>query len=155
MSAGSPGCPARECTVSSEVVSVPDDFEPLSPSPFTELIGPVFIRDADSAPVLGLRIAGEHANRRGSAHGGLLMTVADIAVSRAAAARVPPGATFATADLHISFLESVSEGQWLEAVPSLDRLGRALIHASCELRTDGHLAARVLATIAVRLPTPG
>lgn len=135
-------------------MSVPDEFEPLNPSPFTELIGPVYIRDADSAPVLGLRVAGEHANRRGNAHGGLLMTLADIAVSRAAAARVPPGATFATADLHISFLESVTEGQWLEAVPSLDRLGRALIHASCELRTQGHLAARVLATIAVRLPVP-
>lgn len=135
-------------------MSVPGQFEPLNPSPFTELIGPVYIREADSAPVLGLRVAGEHANRRGNAHGGVLMTLADIAVSRAAAARVPRGATFATADLHISFLESVSEGQWLEAVPSLDRLGRALIHASCELRTQDHVAARVLATIAVRLPVP-
>jgi uncharacterized protein (TIGR00369 family) len=135
-------------------VSVPAEFEPLNPSPFTELIGPVYIRHAESAPVLGLRVAGEHANRRGRAHGGLLMTLADIAVSRAAAAQVPPGAMFATADLHISFLESVAEGQWLEAVPSLDRLGRALIHASCELRAEGHLSARVLATIAVRLPVP-
>lgn len=135
-------------------MSVPDQFEPLNPSPFTELIGPVYIRDADSAPVLGLRVAGEHANRRGNAHGGLMMTLADVAVSRAAAARIPPGSTFATADLHISFLESVTEGQWLEAVPSLDRLGRALIHASCELRAEGRLAARVLATIAVRLTAP-
>ena len=133
-------------------MAVPDDFQLLDPSPFTELIGPVYMRTGDSAPVLGLRVAGEHANRRGRAHGGLLMTVADIAVSRAAAAQVPRGATFATADLHISFLESVAEGQWLEAVPSLDRVGRALIHASCELRAEGHLAARVLATIAVRLP---
>jgi uncharacterized protein (TIGR00369 family) len=135
-------------------VAVPEDFQPLDPSPFSELIGPVYIRAADSAPVLGVRVTGEHANRRGRAHGGLLMTLADIAVSRAAAAKVPRGATFATADLHISFLEGVAEGQWLEAVPSLDRLGRALIHTSCELRAEGHLAARVLATIAVRLPVP-
>jgi acyl-coenzyme A thioesterase 13 len=136
-------------------VAVPEHFQPLNPSPFSELIGPVYIRDAESAPVLGVRVSGEHANRRGRAHGGLLMTLADIAVSRAAAARVPPGATFATADLHISFLESVSEGQWLEAVPSLDRLGRSLIHTSCELRVQEQLAARVLATLAVRLPVPG
>lgn len=133
-------------------MAVPEDFQPLDPSPFTELIGPVYMRAADSAPVLGVRVTGEHSNRRGRAHGGLLMTLADIAVSRAAAAHVPPGATFATADLHISFLESVAEGQWLEAVPSLDRLGRALIHASCELRAEGQVAARVLAMIAVRLP---
>jgi uncharacterized protein (TIGR00369 family) len=135
-------------------VAVPDLFEPLDPSPFSELIGPVYIRTAESDPVLGVRVTGEHANRRGRAHGGLLMTLADIAVSRAAAARLPPGARFATADLHISFLEGVDEGQWLEAVPSVDRLGRSLIHASCEIRAGEALIARVLATIAIRLPFP-
>jgi acyl-coenzyme A thioesterase 13 len=135
-------------------VAVPELFEPIDPSPFTELIGPVYIRTSDGMPVLGLRVSSEHANRRGRAHGGLMMTLADIAVSRASVATLPPGATIATADLHISFLESVGEGQWLEAVPSVDRQGRALIHASCELRADGALTARVLATIAVRLPFP-
>ena len=105
--------------------------------------------------MLGVRVSSEHANRRGRAHGGLLMTLADIAVSRASVAALPPGATIATADLHISFLESVGEGQWLEAVPSVDRVGRALVHASCEVRADQTLVARVLATIAVRLPFPG
>jgi acyl-coenzyme A thioesterase 13 len=135
-------------------MAIPDLFEPLDPSPFTELIGPVYMRAEDSLPVLGLRVTAEHANRRGRAHGGLLMTLADIAVSRASVASLPPGATIATADLNISFLESVGEGQWLQAVPSVDRVGRSLIHASCELRADGTLVARVLATIAVRLPFP-
>ena len=62
-------------------MAVPEDFQPLDPSPFTELIGPVYMRAGDSAPVLGVRIAGEHANRRGRAHGGLLMTLADIATT--------------------------------------------------------------------------
>lgn len=135
-------------------MAIPDLFEPLDPSPFTELIGPVYLRSADSVPVLGIRVTAEHANRQGRAHGGLLMTLADIAVSRASVASLPPGATIATADLNISFLESVGEGQWLEAVPSVDRVGRSLIHASCELLAEGTLAARVLATIAVRLPFP-
>lgn len=135
-------------------MTVPDLFEPLDPSPFSELIGPIYIRTADGVPVLGVRVGSEHANRRGRAHGGLMMTLADIAVSRASVATLPPGASIATADLHISFLESVGEGQWLEAVPSVDRQGRSLIHASCELRADQTLVARVLATIAVRLPIP-
>ncbi len=135
-------------------MAIPALFEPLDPSPFTELIGPVYIRAADSVPVLGVRVTAEHSNRRGRAHGGLLMTLADIAVSRASVANLPPGAAIATADLNISFLESVGEGQWLEAAPSVDRVGRALVHASCELRADDALVARVLATIAVRLPFP-
>ena len=49
---------------------------------------------------------------------------------------MPPGATFATAALQISFLESVVEGQWLEAVPHIDRLGRTLIHASCRVQAQ-------------------
>ncbi len=135
-------------------MSIPDSFEPLNPSPFSELIGPIYIRADEGVPVLGVRVGAEHANRRGRAHGGLMMTLADIAVSRASAATVPPGALIATADLTISFLESVGEGQWLEAVPSVDRQGRSLIHVSCELRADQTLVARVLATIAVRLPFP-
>ena len=135
-------------------MAVPDLFKPLDPSPFSELIGPVYIRSSEGLPVLGVVVTAEHANRRGRAHGGLMMTLADIAVSRASVASLPPGATIATADLHISFLESAGEGQWLEAVPSVDRIGRSLVHASCEIRTGETLVARVLATIAVRLPFP-
>jgi acyl-coenzyme A thioesterase 13 len=135
-------------------MAVPDLFEPIDPSPFTELIGPVYMRTEEGVPVLGVRVAGEHANRRGRAHGGLLMTLADIAVSRASVAMLPPGAQIATADLHISFLESAGEGQWLEAVPSVDRVGRSLVHASCAISTQDALIAQVLATVAVRLPVP-
>ncbi len=78
-----------------------------------------------------------------------MMTLADIAVSRAARERLPPGARVATADLQVAFLEGVSEGKWLEAIPSIDRVGRSLIHASCVLQVDAKPVARVLATVAV------
>ena len=136
-------------------MTIPDLFQPIEPSPFGELIGPVYMRTSDSAPpVLGVRVGSHHANRQGRGHGGLLMTLADIAVSRAAWGHVPPGASIATAALQISFLDSVGEGQWLEAVPSIDRLGRSLIHASCVVQADDKAVARVMATIAVRLPMP-
>jgi uncharacterized protein (TIGR00369 family) len=135
-------------------VTTPDLFEPLEPSPFGELIGPLYVKVTDSQPVVAVRVAAEHANRVGRAHGGLLMTLADIAVSRAARAQLPPGSAFATASLQIAFLEGVSEGQWLEAVPRIDRLGRSLIHASCEIRAGDAVVGRVLATISVRLAAP-
>ena len=127
---------------------VPDGYETLSPSPFGELIGPLYT-GLRSSLTIAVRVAAEHANRGGCAHGGLIMTIADIAVSRAAREQLPPDSRVATADLHIAFLESVREGDWLEAVPSIDRLGRSLIHASCEIQADSKTVARVLATIAL------
>ncbi len=135
-------------------MATPDLYEPLEPSPFGELVGPLYMKPTDSGPVVGLRVRPEHANRAGRAHGGLLMSLADIAVSRAARATVPPGCAFATSSLQIAFLEAASEGEWLEAVPRIDRLGRTLIHTSCEIRSGERIVARVLATVSVRLATP-
>lgn len=132
-------------------MGIPEDFEPLATSPFSERIGPVYVSRRDSASVIAVRVAPHHANRSGRAHGGLLMTLADVALSRAVREQLPTGGTLATADLHIAFLDSVELDQWLEAVPSIDRVGRALIHASCLLRSDGRNVARAMGTFAVRL----
>lgn len=130
---------------------IPEHFELLSTSPFSERIGPLYISNHDSVPVLGVLIESQHLNTGGRAHGGLLMSVADIALSRAVRSHLPPGATMATADLHIAFLDGVGEGAWLEAQPSIDRVGRSLIHASCVIKSGEQNIARVLATFAVRL----
>jgi acyl-coenzyme A thioesterase 13 len=130
-------------------MSVTDGYEPVSPSPFGELVGPLYAGWRDSVPTIAVRVDSQHGNRSGRAHGGLMMTVADIALTRAALEQLPPNARVATVDLHIAFLESVSEGEWLEAIPSIDRAGRSLIHGSCVLEVSAKMAARVLATIAV------
>lgn len=128
---------------------MPAGYELFSPSPFGELVGPLYTGRCPSGPTLAVLIGAGHGNRNGGAHGGLMMTMADIALSRAARERLPPNARIATADLQIAFLESVSEGQWLEAIPNIDRVGRFLVHASCILKADAKTVARGLATIAV------
>ncbi|HTY97533.1 MAG TPA: PaaI family thioesterase [Solirubrobacteraceae bacterium] len=130
-------------------MSVPDTYELFAASPFGELVGPLYAGHRGSVPTLAVRVGSEHGNRSGRAHGGLMMTIADIAVSRAAREQLPPGARVATADLHIAFLESVGEGDWLEAIPSIERVGRSLVHGSCVLEAGARTVARVLATIAV------
>jgi uncharacterized protein (TIGR00369 family) len=130
-------------------MSVPDGYEPFSPSPFGELVGPLYAGRRGSWPTIAVQVGSEHGNRIGRAHGGLMMTVADIALTRAALEHLPPSTRVATADLHIAFLESVSEGEWLEAIPSIDRVGRSLIHGSCVLEAGAKTVAKVLATMAV------
>ena len=133
-------------------MTIPAGFEPINASSFSDRIGPLYITQRDDVPVLGLEVGGHHLNRAGRVHGGLLATLADIAVSRAAWDRVPEGSTIATADLHIAYLGNVNEGAWVEAWPSVDRVGRAVVHVSCLVESDGEPLAKVLATIAVRLP---
>ncbi len=133
-------------------MTIPAGFEQLTASSFSERIGPLYMSRRDGVPVLGLEVSEHHLNRAGRVHGGLLATVADIAVSRAAWDHVPEGSTIATADLHISYLGNVNTGAWVEAWPTVDRVGRAVIHASALVESDGEPLAKVLATIAVRLP---
>lgn len=132
--------------------AVPGQFEPLESGPFGERIGPLYTSTDGSVAVLGVAIERHHTNRGGRVHGGVLMTLADIALSRAVRAQLPPGATMWTADLHIAFLQGAGEGEWVEAVPAVDRVGRSLVHASCVVRAGGQELAKVLATFAVRVP---
>ena len=131
---------------------VPDDYQLLSASPFGELVGPLYARDGETGPTIAVLVGAEHGNRSGRAHGGLIVTFADIAVNRAARRHLPADAVLATADLQIAFLESVCEGDWLEAIPSIDRVGRSLIHGSCVLEAGSKRVARVLAALAVHPP---
>ena len=135
--------------------AVPDGFAPLESSPFGERIGPLYLNPRGPVPALGLRVEAHHANRGGRVHGGVLMTLADIALSRAVRAQLPSGATMWTADLQIAFLHGAAEGEWVEALPNVDRLGRSLVHASCALRAGERELAKALATFAVRVPGLG
>ena len=79
---------------------VPEGFAPLfRTSPFLDTLGPFFYRRTQSSFVIGLRIAGKHANGRGIAHGGLLLTLADIALGYTAEAASDPPLTLTTVNI--------------------------------------------------------
>ena len=66
----------------------PAGFVPVSRrSPFLDLVGPLWVRAGsdDEPPVYGIRVRAEHANARGTPHGGVLMTVADVVLGHTAA----------------------------------------------------------------------
>ncbi len=133
-------------------MAIPDQFELLAANPFHERVGPLYIRAGDGPPVLAVRIEPHHANSLGRAHGGLLMTLADSALSRAVLSQLPPGSTLATADLHMVFLRGVWEGTWVEAHCTVDRGGRTLVQARCELRAGEEQIATAMGSFAVNVP---
>jgi acyl-coenzyme A thioesterase 13 len=125
----------------------PPGYAPLfRTSPFLETVGPLFYRrDPERGLVIGLRIAEKHANARGIAHGGLLVTLADIALGYGTAfARDPPEGLI-TANLTADFAGAAKIGDWVEAHVDVHKLGSRLAFANAFLLVDGERIVRASA----------
>ncbi|MEK8081726.1 PaaI family thioesterase [Pseudomonas sp. XK-1] len=60
---------------------IPPGFTPLfRSSPFLDLLGPIHNQQTDAGLVIGLRAEAKHCNARGLVHGGVLSSLADIAI---------------------------------------------------------------------------
>ena len=62
-------------------VDIPAGFAPIfRTSPFLETIGPLYSTGSGALLVIGMRVQEKHTNARGTLHGGVLASVADIAL---------------------------------------------------------------------------
>lgn len=111
--------------------SIPGGFEPIfRSSPFLDLCGPVYSKRDASGLTIGLRIAEQHANARGFAHGGLLATLCDIALGYSTAfASDPPGA-YLTVHMDLDFAGAARIGDWIEIRTDIQRRGSRMAFAS-------------------------
>lgn len=106
---------------------IPEGYEPLDfPSPFLQFIGPVYIRRGAQGPCFGLRVKKRHTNARGTVHGGLLMTLADIALGYAMAFSQDPPLPVITANITADFASAPHLGDWLEAKVEISRADQGM-----------------------------
>lgn len=116
---------------------VPAGFEPLfRTSPFLEALGPVYCRRDGGRLVIGLRIADKHANARGLAHGGVLLTLCDIALGYSAAYSQDPPLSLTTAQISADFAGSARIGDWVESSADIQRIGGRLAFVNVYLTVD-------------------
>ena len=118
----------------------PNGFKPLfRTSPFLDHNGPFFYREnADGTFVVGLRIEPKHANARGSAHGGLLMTLCDIALGYRTTRSQTPSPMLTTASVTTDFAGSAKVGGRLAfANCYLVCNGERIVHASAVFARSG------------------
>jgi acyl-coenzyme A thioesterase 13 len=137
--------------------SPPPGFEPLfRSSPFLDLLGPFYYRKTeDGGFVIGVRVALKHTNGRGTAHGGLMATLADIALGYRAAFSQDPPATLTTASLTTDFAGSAKPGDWLEAHVEVQRVGSRLAFANAYLTVESERIVRASAVFARAAARPG
>src|ERR1700754_5114345 len=87
----------------------PAGFEPLfRRSPFLDTIGPLYNKGMGASMAIGFRVQEKHTNARGLLHGGVLATVADIAMGYALAPSATPPVSLITASLTVDFIGSAT-----------------------------------------------
>jgi acyl-coenzyme A thioesterase 13 len=129
----------------------PPGFEPLfRTSPFLDATGPYFYKPLDQGFVVGLRVADRHTSAAGmAAHGGLLATLADIALGYVTAMSQQPPLRMTTSSLGLDYVGAAKLGTWLEAHVTVVKVGSRMAFANALLTADGVTVASARATFVV------
>ena len=126
---------------------------------FAGLVGPFYARREGRALSLGLRIEQRHLNSRGTCHGGLLATLADIALGYACVAASEDGQSknFVTIDLSVEYMATTSAGDWLYSEVKVLNADSRTAAAAGHLLVEGNPVARISANFRMarsRVPQP-
>lgn len=105
-------------------------------SPFNALVGPLYERRDGDAVSIGLAIEAKHTNSRGICHGGVLATLADLALGYAMLAKSGDKG-FVTAHLAVDYAGAAKAGDWIESRVEIQRVGSRLAFANCYLMSGG------------------
>src|SRR3954469_4250036 len=129
--------------------NVPAGFEPLTNAgAFVDAVGPLYHRESDG--VIGVRVDDRHLNLAGSAMGGFLATLVDVAFGRAIRAEVDGEVAVATVSLTTDYLRPGTAGAWLEARTEVEQLTGRLAFGDCSVSADDEELVRARAVFAVR-----
>src|SRR5258707_6821545 len=119
----------------------------LKESHATELLGFALDSVDSGRAVLRLDVRRRHKQLNGVVHGGILAAMADTAAAIASYTMLPKGATLATVELSINYLEAVPRGR-VKADARVLRVGRNFVVAEWRVRTrEGSPAAKARLTL--------
>ncbi|MGQ0546947.1 MAG: PaaI family thioesterase [Betaproteobacteria bacterium] len=118
-------------------------------SPFNALIGPLYQRRDERGVSIGVRLEEKHTNSRGICHGGMLATLADLALGYALLGKGGPlSGSFFTVQLSIDYASPAKAGDWVESEVEVQQEGSRLAFANCYLVAGGRRIARASAIFA-------
>jgi uncharacterized protein (TIGR00369 family) len=127
-------------------MNAPAGFKPLfRTSPVLDLIGPLYSRGAGKHLAIGLRAEAKHCNSRGAVHGGILATLADVALGYTMAFASDPPGNLVTANLSLDYAGSARAGDWLETHVDIQKQGSRLSFANCYILVDAERIVRASA----------
>jgi len=128
---------------------IPEGFRKIERlSPFNALVGPLYERRDGETVSIGLAIEEKHVNSRGICHGGVLATLADLALGYAMLAKSGDKGSFVTAHLAVDYAGAARPGDWIESKVEIQRVGSRLAFANCYLISNQKPIVRASAIFA-------
>ncbi|WP_317930536.1 PaaI family thioesterase [Halioxenophilus sp. WMMB6] len=119
---------------------IPAGYEPIDfDIPFFQLIGPVYHKVGAEVLHLGMLIEKQHCNSLATVHGGLLATLADVAAVRALVQHLGDDKRAFTISLHLDYIGTAYEGDWLEAHVQIKKGQGSVGFATCEIKEGERL----------------
>lgn len=119
--------------------------------PFVQHLGLTTEALGEGRARLSMPLPGHFTNSLGTAHGGVIMSLLDVALCTAARTLHPESVGVITIDLSTSFIGG-GKGAKLLAEARVLKDGRSLIFVEGEaMNEDGSLVAKAIATVRVRL----
>lgn len=133
-------------------MAIPPSFEPAGFTPgFLDHGGPYYLgAQMDGVRVVGLLICPHHINYRDAAHGGVISTFADVALSHAVFDAERPRLAPSTVTLTVNYLAGAKLGDWLEARVRIDRLGGRTAYTSGGIWRGEEQVATMSGVFAIR-----
>jgi len=129
---------------------VPEGFESIfRSSPYLELLGPIYNKKIETELLIGLRAEKKHCNARNLVHGGVLSSLADIALGYNAAFQGEDPVPMVTASLSIDYAGSAKLGGWIEISVDVQKVGRNMAFANCYFFVNTKRIARASAVFNV------
>jgi uncharacterized protein (TIGR00369 family) len=122
------------------MTDIPDDFAALPfRTGFVGVNGPLYFRRGEDGRLhMGFRVEERHCNPMGMAHGGMLVTFADMQLPFATRFQGGLADNFLpTINLSVDFLAPARLGAWVEGTTEVLRKTRNLVFAQCSVTADG------------------
>lgn len=118
---------------------------------FMALCGPTYVKPGthQALPVIGLRVRRKHLNMRGTAHGGMLVTLADSALAHALNHHRGVPFSLVTVSLTTDFVEPARLDDWVEAHVDIQRAGTRMAFANCYLHVGERRVLRASGVFAI------
>jgi acyl-coenzyme A thioesterase 13 len=134
-------------------MDAPAGFQPLfRTSPVLDLIGPLYSHGKGADLVIGMRVEAKHCNARGSIHGGILATLADVAIGYAMSTSTEPPTSAITTNLSLDYAGTAKVGDWVESRPDIHKVGTRLAFGNCYLCVGDERIVRASAVFLVTGP---
>ncbi len=139
------GVPAED-----EPTAVPEGFEPLfRSSPFLDLLGPIYNKLNDRELVVGFFATEKHCNARGLVHGGVISSLADVALGYSAVVSQDEARPLVTANLSVDYAGAAKLGDWIEIHTDVQKVGGKMAFANCYVQVGSKRIARASAVFSV------